>query len=297
MAVGVTPADRLVLSPIPLNYVLIIATFVPFMVILEAATREEDNRPASLPWILIAITCSIFTIYGILAEYSGVRILAGNALFILLVFTGKRLPLIIYIVAIFATVKAPFFSTRVINYVDVAPLLKIHLTYYLVCMIVLYHYFIPKAEFIKVPIDLRVYPKDLLVVLALFLVILFINVPLGLFLNFIDIKFRELSVRQFIPMAFYYIGSVALLEEILFRSLILQALLHRFPKAGPYGWPLVMAALIFGVAHIQSPAYMLVASVAGYFYGAAYLRTKRLSTAILLHGVVDIVWVWFFYRG
>lgn len=297
MAVGVTPADRLVLSPIPLNYVLIIATFIPFMVILEAATREEDNRPASLPWILIAITCSIFTIYGILAEYSGVRILAGNALFILLVFTGNRLPLVIYIVAIFATVKSPFFSTRVINYVDVAPLLKIHLTYYLVCMIVLYHYFIPKAEFIKVPIDLRVYPKDLLVVLALFLVILFINVPLGLFLNFIDIKFRELSVRQFIPMAFYYIGSVALLEEILFRSLILQALLHRLPKTGPYGWPLVIAALIFGVAHIQSPAYMLVASVAGYIYGAAYLRTKRLSTAILLHGMVDIVWVWFFYRG
>jgi CAAX protease family protein len=81
-------------------------------------------------------------------------------------------------------------------------------------------------------------------------------------------------------------------EEFLFRGL-LQNLLSKSLKSSWLG--LVAAALIFGFAHIlHSPfpnwKYVALASIAGVFYGLAWMRTRSLVPGVLIHALVDISW-------
>jgi len=88
---------------------------------------------------------------------------------------------------------------------------------------------------------------------------------------------------------------VAVPEELLFRGLI-QNLLQRVL---PATYALIVAALIFGASHLNNgPApdwrYVLLASIAGVFYGRAYRRSGGLMAAFLVHAAVDTIWREFF---
>jgi membrane protease YdiL (CAAX protease family) len=81
-------------------------------------------------------------------------------------------------------------------------------------------------------------------------------------------------------------------EEFLFRGLLQNFLARTFgsPWAG-----LVAASAIFGLSHIvHAPypnwKYVLVATVAGLFYGHAWMRTRSLLPGTLVHALVDISW-------
>jgi membrane protease YdiL (CAAX protease family) len=51
-----------------------------------------------------------------------------------------------------------------------------------------------------------------------------------------------------------------------------------------------MSALLFGLAHARGGApLVLLATVAGLFYGAAYLRARRIEGAILTHFALNAV--------
>lgn len=85
-------------------------------------------------------------------------------------------------------------------------------------------------------------------------------------------------------------------EEALFRGLIQQGLSKRMHSL-KYGkiLALCIAALFFGVAHFRGGwPYVLLATVAGLFYGAAYLRTKRLEASIACHFLVNLTHMIFF---
>lgn len=82
---------------------------------------------------------------------------------------------------------------------------------------------------------------------------------------------------------------VAFPEEALFRGYI-QAGLDRLFSRWPFGqWlAIVIAALLFGLAHFQSGAAMIVlASIAGIGYGAAY-RWGGLQGSVLTHFVLNL---------
>ncbi len=81
-------------------------------------------------------------------------------------------------------------------------------------------------------------------------------------------------------------------EEFLFRGL-LQNLLSKTLKNSWLG--LFLAAVIFGLSHIlHAPfpnwKYVALASIAGLFYGLAWMRTRSLVPGVLLHALVDISW-------
>jgi membrane protease YdiL (CAAX protease family) len=81
-------------------------------------------------------------------------------------------------------------------------------------------------------------------------------------------------------------------EEFLFRGL-LQNLLSRALK-NPWAG-LVVASVIFGFSHIfHAPfpnwKYVLLATVAGLFYGHVWMRTRSLVPGTLVHALVDISW-------
>jgi membrane protease YdiL (CAAX protease family) len=81
-------------------------------------------------------------------------------------------------------------------------------------------------------------------------------------------------------------------EEFLFRG-ILQNLLARTLKNE---WAaLAIASIIFGLSHLHHAPYpnwkyALMATIAGLFYGHAWMKTRSLVPGALVHAAVDISW-------
>jgi uncharacterized protein len=88
---------------------------------------------------------------------------------------------------------------------------------------------------------------------------------------------------------------VAVPEELYFRGL-LQNLLE--PRLGRQR-ALMLASVIFGLSHFNKPLpfawrYVLLATIAGIFYGRAWRDRRRLAASAITHTAVDVVWsVWF----
>lgn len=123
-----------------------------------------------------------------------------------------------------------------------------------------------------------------------FLVFAAIAIPLGLKMHFL--VFAP-SIRRLQPIAIVGIlFFTAWPEEFLFRG-VLQNLLSRTFSSEWAG--LVVASMIFGFSHIlHAPfpnwKYVLLASIAGFFYGRAWMKTKSLVPGVMIHALVDISW-------
>jgi uncharacterized protein len=85
---------------------------------------------------------------------------------------------------------------------------------------------------------------------------------------------------------------IAIPEEIYFRGWM-QNLLER--RMGPRG-SLYVTSLVFGLAHFNKRAthfnwrYVLLATLAGIFYGRAWRAKRRVAASALTHTFVDTVW-------
>jgi len=88
---------------------------------------------------------------------------------------------------------------------------------------------------------------------------------------------------------------IALPEELFFRGILQNLLETRVGK----NLALVMAAVIFGLSHFNQGAsfnwrYVLLASIAGIFYGRAWRANRQILASVVTHTAVDLVWsVWF----
>jgi uncharacterized protein len=89
---------------------------------------------------------------------------------------------------------------------------------------------------------------------------------------------------------------IAVLEETYFRGWI-QNLLER--RIGPH-WSLLTTSVLFGLSHFNKGAghfnwrYVLLASLAGIFYGRAWKEAHRLVASAITHASVDTIWLlWF----
>jgi membrane protease YdiL (CAAX protease family) len=102
-------------------------------------------------------------------------------------------------------------------------------------------------------------------------------------------------VAQFAASWIFTLFFVALPEEIFFRGLLLNMLERRWGTRTA----LIASALVFGLAHFPKRAafnwrYVILAAVAGFFYGRAWLTQRRVLTSGVTHATVDAVWsVWF----
>jgi len=99
----------------------------------------------------------------------------------------------------------------------------------------------------------------------------------------------------FMPFLLNYLEIflfIALLEELFFRG-FLQTLFSKTINSWAIGQALV--SVLFGLFHIlHAPfpnwRYVLLASVAGWFYGSAFRQSGSLMASSLLHAAVDTVW-------
>ena len=129
-------------------------------------------------------------------------------------------------------------------------------------------------------------------VLSHFLLFAAIAVPLGIAIGFIAYDPSIARLRS-LPVAVIGITFfTAWPEEFLFRG-ILQNLFSRTLKSQWVG--LAVASVVFGLSHIlHAPfpnwKYVILATIAGVFYGHAWMRTGSLLPGALVHALVDISW-------
>lgn len=85
-------------------------------------------------------------------------------------------------------------------------------------------------------------------------------------------------------------------EELLFRGL-LQNFLARASKSDFAGW--WTASMLFGLSHIANLGfpnwkYVILAAIAGIFYGWAWKQTGSIFASALVHAAVDVTWHFLF---
>ena len=122
-----------------------------------------------------------------------------------------------------------------------------------------------------------------------------IALPLGFLLHFISFYRRVPSagtVTSALLVSFFF---VAIPEELFFRGLLQNMLEARYGARRA----LVVASIIFGLSHFNKPLpfnwrYVLMATVAGIFYGLAWRDRRRVLSSGTTHTLVDVVWsLWF----
>ncbi len=139
----------------------------------------------------------------------------------------------------------------------------------------------------------RVWPGKMSPVSALWLLPLMLGIVLsvGVMLGYVapDIKWPGLPL--FAGWALANLLVTCVLEEAFFRGIVQRGLMARWQqyRYGPVA-ALVVASLLFGIAHAGGGwMFVLLATLAGLFYGAGYWLTGRLWFAMLLHFSVNLV--------
>jgi membrane protease YdiL (CAAX protease family) len=121
-----------------------------------------------------------------------------------------------------------------------------------------------------------------------------IVLSLGILLHFIHWHGLTAKPQEFPAAWIFTFIFVALPEELFFRGLV-QNLLERQMSRGR---ALLLASVLFGLSHFNKGAafnwrYVLLASIAGVFYGRAWRAQRRLFASSVTHSTVDAVWsIW-----
>ncbi len=128
-----------------------------------------------------------------------------------------------------------------------------------------------------------------------------VAVPLGLAIGFIRWQPTPIQPLAWLVRGLATYFLIAVPEELLFRGVLQNLLEKRWPGGRSQAGSLLVAAVIFGAAHLNNgPApnwrYMLLATLAGVAYGWTWQRTRRIGASALTHAAVDWIWVTAFAR-
>ena len=122
-----------------------------------------------------------------------------------------------------------------------------------------------------------------------------IAIGLGLGLGFLHWHARFPSPLELLGGLAFTLVFIAVPEELFFRGLLLNLLETRLRPLPA----LLISAALFGLAHFNKGAafnwrYVLLAALAGIFYGRAWRTRHRVLAAAITHTLVDLTWsLWF----
>ena len=143
--------------------------------------------------------------------------------------------------------------------------------------------------------DLRLRLRDLRVGLREFIFYAPIAIALGLNIGFLHLHASWPRLLQLAGAFVFTFFFIAVPEELFFRGW-LQNLLER--RIGRYPGLLLTAGL-FGLSHWNKRTlhfnwqYVLLAALAGIFYGRAWRQERRVGASAITHATVDTIWsIW-----
>jgi hypothetical protein len=91
---------------------------------------------------------------------------------------------------------------------------------------------------------------------------------------------------------FFTFFFIAVPEELFFRGWLQNLLERRIGRTRA----LLVTAVLFGLSHFNKRAagfnwrYVLLAAVAGFFYGRAWRQERRVGASAITHASVDAIW-------
>jgi hypothetical protein len=118
---------------------------------------------------------------------------------------------------------------------------------------------------------------------------------LGLALGFLHPHASGLRFSM-IPTWIYIFIFIAVPEELYFRAWVQNLLERRVGRRAA----LAITAVVFGLSHFNKRSahfnwrYVLLASVAGIFYGRAWREQRRVAASAITHASVDAIWSFWF---
>jgi len=143
--------------------------------------------------------------------------------------------------------------------------------------------------------DLRLRFKDVVIGLREFLFFFPFALALGLGLHFLHLH----AFGSVMPVLLKFAGAwlftfffIAVPEELFFRGWMQNLLERRMGRTAA----LLVTAILFGLSHFNKRAaffnwrYVLLAAIAGVFYGRAWRRDRRVGASSVTHATVDSVW-------
>jgi membrane protease YdiL (CAAX protease family) len=140
--------------------------------------------------------------------------------------------------------------------------------------------------------ELRLRGKDLGIGLREAAFYIPIALSLGLALGFLHAHKVWPGIWAIAGAWFFTFFFVAVPEELFFRGW-LQNLLEK--RMGRYG-ALFVTACLFGLAHFNKRTtsfnwrYVLLAAIAGIFYGRAWRAERRVGASAVTHATIDAIW-------
>jgi hypothetical protein len=143
--------------------------------------------------------------------------------------------------------------------------------------------------------DLRLRARDLRVGVREFFFYAPVAIALGLALGFLHAH-AQWPEGWRLPVALVFtFFFIAVPEELFFRGWMQNLLERRVGRR----WALAVTAVIFGLSHFNKRAahfnwrYVLLAAIAGVFYGRAWRQERRVGASAVTHTLVDTVWsIW-----
>jgi membrane protease YdiL (CAAX protease family) len=135
-----------------------------------------------------------------------------------------------------------------------------------------------------------------LYVLGSFLVFACLAIALGMEMRFIAFAPHWSKWSTYVGLSAAIFMFTAWPEELLFRGL-LQNFLSRASKSEMAGW--WTASVLFGFSHITNLGfpnwrYVILATLAGLFYGWTWRKTGSIFASALVHAAVDATWHFLF---
>ena len=119
-----------------------------------------------------------------------------------------------------------------------------------------------------------------------------IALVLGLGLGFLHLHSVWPGMAPIVGAWLFTFFFIAVPEELFFRGWLQNLLERRMGRAAA----LILTAIFFGLAHFNKRAahfnwrYVLLAAVAGVFYGRAWRRERRVGASAITHASVDTIW-------
>ncbi len=140
--------------------------------------------------------------------------------------------------------------------------------------------------------DLRLRLRDLSTGVREYALYAPIAILLGLGLGFLHFHARWPSLAQAAGAFGFTFLFIAVPEELFFRGWMQNLVERRLGRVPA----LVVTSVLFGLSHFNKRAahfnwrYVVLAALAGLFYGRAWRRERRVGASALTHALVDSTW-------
>lgn len=181
----------------------------------------------------------------------------------------------------------------------------------LVGLVLLIYAYLVVREF-DIGFTYRLSGEDYRVVVLDFIVFFLIAIIVGMLTGFLSVAEHMPSLSDLLIRLAAIFFFIALPEELLFRGVIFKLLEKQFKGRHRVRTAMIVSSVIFGLAHSNNRVapfltleiggrawdipwvYMLLATVAGFFYCFVFIRTKKITAAAAIHLLVDWAWYAFF---